>query len=941
MNLSTLPVITSTDVSSLQSVIDSIPIAVLIIGSNGLYLDCNRAALSLFGASSRDELIGKSPSLLSPKKQRNGNDSVAEVQKKIQKLNDLGTVGFYFDHQKLNQTLFQAKVTLKKITYNEEACHLCTIADMTGQVREEEIQVLLDQNPDAIIKLNPDLTIVDVNPAFTRITGYKKEEWIGRSSNEFKIMKREGLAPQDAVRSKSTITGKFIADFPNGITTIAYSYIPYFDADGNVEVIFSLFSDLTELEKIINESNTLIKENPASILSLDTEGNFLSVNPAFFDISHIPNEKLLTMNVKEFTIHERNGQTIAEIISSKKPSKGRVVIDFNWAVKTLDYTYIPVLDARGTVTGLIGMFIDVSDQVAYVNEIEAFIRDNPHAIMMINPDLSITNANPACTRLMGYTYEQCTRMKLTDLPVLEREGQTIKDAIQTKQPAHGRVIADTPIGIKHFDIVYIPILDKKGTVIRSIEIFSDMTAIRSMITYLNKSVEGIQNNISALAKGDTNFAVSILDADEYSASAKAEFVKIGQAVDTARKAISQLVTDSNAIANAAIAGDLKFRSDPTVHEGDYRAIIEKLNQTLDSINIPINESMKIAGNYENYNFTARFDPSIPIKGEWVQFKEALNNIGIQVSAAISLIMKNVNELAASAEEANASVGEVISGAHQITANTTSVSQNADRGGDGISQVLKAMEDLNETVGAVSRKAESVSVASDETNTLTKEGITLAKQSEKAMGEITQSANEVDMIVTDINSQMDEIGKIVRLISDIASQTNLLALNAAIEAARAGDAGRGFAVVAVEVKSLAQDSRKSAENIADMIAALQTKAKQATEAMGKSTSSVKEGSSGLQQTLAAFNKIAGTIEEINTSIVDVASASEEQAASVEEVTASIQEVAELVQNTSQETKDAAAATEEVSTSIDEIGKIMTEVVTITENISEEMRKFKVD
>ena len=220
------------------------------------------------------------------------------------------------------------------------------------------------------------------------------------------------------------------------------------------------------------------------------------------------------------------------------------------------------------------------------------------------------------------------------------------------------------------------------------------------------------------------------------------------------------------------------------------------------------------------------------------------------------------------------------------------------------------------------------------------GIDLARQTEKAMKEIAKSASEVDSIVIGINEQMEEIGKIVKLITDIANQTNLLALNAAIEAARAGDAGRGFAVVAAEVKSLAQDSRKSAENIADMISTLQTKAKNATEAMNISTTSVREGNIALGKTLTAFNQIADTVENITKNIVDVASASEEQAASVEEVTASIQEVSELVQNTAHEAGNAASATEETTVSIEEISKIVNNVVVIVDSVSHEMFKFKV-
>ena len=134
------------------------------------------------------------------------------------------------------------------------------------------------------------------------------------------------------------------------------------------------FTDVTELETRVNESNTLISENPASIISLNLEGNILSANPAFCDVSHISEEKLLTMNVRDFKVIERDGLPLSAVISSKKPSKGKLVIEFEWAVKTFDCTYIPILDANDQVTSLVAMYIDVSDQVARFDEIEAFIR---------------------------------------------------------------------------------------------------------------------------------------------------------------------------------------------------------------------------------------------------------------------------------------------------------------------------------------------------------------------------------------------------------------------------------------------------------------------------------------------------------------------------------------------------------------------------------------
>jgi methyl-accepting chemotaxis protein len=394
------------------------------------------------------------------------------------------------------------------------------------------------------------------------------------------------------------------------------------------------------------------------------------------------------------------------------------------------------------------------------------------------------------------------------------------------------------------------------------------------------------------------------------------------------------------LTKAAIDGDLEKRADVTRYQGDFRKIVEGINTTLDSIIIPVNEALRVSKEYAQSNFATRIDPSLSVNGDWIEFKNSLNNIGIQVSEAIQLINKKLKDLSSDAEGAAASIEEVSAGAQQIAQNTGEVSVNSVKGEEGISQILKAMEDLTITVSEVSRRAEDVSNSALKADEFAKKGVELAKQSDITMNEIKTSSLEAESIVKEINQQMDEIGKIVRLISDIANQTNLLALNAAIEAARAGDAGRGFAVVATEVKSLAQDSRKSAENITEMITTLQSKARKANDAMIHTGKTVETGSESLSKTIGAFDQIAGSIEEITRTATDVASSSEEQAASVEEVTASINEVSILVQNTAKEAGDAAAATEEASASIEQISKIVNNVNQVVDVISGEMSKFKI-
>ncbi|HWQ62886.1 MAG TPA: methyl-accepting chemotaxis protein, partial [Methanospirillum sp.] len=462
---------------------------------------------------------------------------------------------------------------------------------------------------------------------------------------------------------------------------------------------------------------------------------------------------------------------------------------------------------------------------------------------------------------------------------------------------------------------------------------------RKIIEGVNKTLDAVigplnvaANYVERISKGDIPVQIT----DTYSG----DFNVIRNNLNICIDAVNALVSDVDMLSKAGVEGRLQTRADATKHQGDFRKIVEGVNETLDSVIVPVNEALRVSKEYADSNFAARFDPSLNISGDWIAFKDALNNIGIQVSEAVRLINKQVMDLATNAEEATTSIEEVSVGAQQIARSAGEVSSNSMKGEDGITQVLKAMEDLNSTVAEVSRRAELVSITAIQANNFAKNGVELAHKSETAMNEIKRSSAEVDQIVKEINQKMDEIGKIVRLISDIANQTNLLALNAAIEAARAGEAGRGFAVVAAEVKSLAQDSHSSAENIEDMISDLQNKAKITNEAMGQAGEIVETGSSALIETLGAFNQIATSIDEITRNATDVASSSEEQAASVQEVTASINEVSSLVENTTKEAGDAAAATEEASASIEQISRVVGNVSGIADVVSREMAKFRI-
>ena len=453
---------------------------------------------------------------------------------------------------------------------------------------------------------------------------------------------------------------------------------------------------------------------------------------------------------------------------------------------------------------------------------------------------------------------------------------------------------------------------------------------KTMDSYAAGQQKWVIGTIKKIAEGDLSTDLKAQDAQD----------EVVPAINTTTQSLRALITEANMLSKAAVAGQLATRGNADKFKGGYKEVIQGVNQTLDAVVGPVNEAMRVSNEYAQGNFTARVDEKLAVKGDFIKFKEALNNIGIEISKSLSNINRQVGDLAASAEEANASVEEVSAGSAQVAKNASGVSVNAEKATQGIEQVQKAMEDLSRTIQDVATKSEAVAKIVQDTTTFSKEGMELAQKTEQGMQGITKSSNDVNQIIGEIKDQMDKISEIVNLITDLANQTNLLALNAAIEAARAGDAGRGFAVVATEVKSLAVESRASAERISEMIDNLQKQTLNAVEAVASANNGVRTGSEAMHETLSSFSKIVESIDKISQNVSDVAAAAEEQAASVEEVTASVNEVGGLMQNTTREATDAAAASEESSAAIDQITKVVANVNTIVDKVTKEVSRFRV-
>ncbi|HEX8592370.1 MAG TPA: methyl-accepting chemotaxis protein [Pseudomonas sp.] len=257
------------------------------------------------------------------------------------------------------------------------------------------------------------------------------------------------------------------------------------------------------------------------------------------------------------------------------------------------------------------------------------------------------------------------------------------------------------------------------------------------------------------------------------------------------------------------------------------------------------------------------------------------------------------------------VTQIASAAEQLSAVTEQTNVGINNQKDETDQVATAMNQMAASVQEVARNAQQASEAAVHADHQAREGDQVVGQ---AIGQIEELAQEVANSTQAMNVlklESDKIGGVLDVIKSVSQQTNLLALNAAIEAARAGEAGRGFAVVADEVRSLAQRTQESTEEIEELIAALQNGTQQVATVLDNSRSLTDNSVQLSRRAGTALEQITRTVSNIQDMNRQIATASEEQSAVAEQINRNVLSVRDVSEQTAAASDETAASSVELA------------------------------
>ncbi|MCR8980009.1 methyl-accepting chemotaxis protein [Brevibacillus laterosporus] len=310
------------------------------------------------------------------------------------------------------------------------------------------------------------------------------------------------------------------------------------------------------------------------------------------------------------------------------------------------------------------------------------------------------------------------------------------------------------------------------------------------------------------------------------------------------------------------------------------------------------------------------------------------------SSLIGVIQKQSTEI----DRSSHSLSNI---SQEMSTATETVSTSIQEVATGVSSQTEELVEISEVLTSYGKGLDDMVVSIEDVDHNGKNIHARASESNENMDKLIVSVDQVNQIFKEFidrivaaNENLNGVHHITTAINEIAEQTNLLALNAAIEAARAGESGRGFAVVADEVRKLAEQSRQSAQMIADMITSVSSDSDQMLENARSMSQAMSGQKAEMDLAMSSFREIIREIENINPKLEQISYSAQQMQKQKEDILEKVETSSSISEEVAASSEEIAATSEQASAAAQEVHATASSLAGMTKQMQEELERFKV-
>ena len=326
--------------------------------------------------------------------------------------------------------------------------------------------------------------------------------------------------------------------------------------------------------------------------------------------------------------------------------------------------------------------------------------------------------------------------------------------------------------------------------------------------------------------------------------------------------------------------------------------------------------------------------------EFQVLADAMRVMGERLRGIVAEVVGSADKIAASASDLSAVSEELAASSSQVSSAMLEISTGAET----------QRSELNATQGALEQQRKATAEMADAASQVARLGEEIRSVADRHRSDIAAASNTLLDVrevvrttgteVTQLAEQSAAIDDFVDLIKRISSQTNLLALNAAIEAARAGEHGRGFAVVAEEVRQLADESARAAEDVARTTRVIREQVEEVTATMAVGQAKVRGIESVAEGAARGLTEIVAAVEQVEQAASRVTTAAHENRGVTEQLGAQAQQVVSRAVSHASSAEQVTAATEQQGASTQEMAAAAGDLLQAAEKLRGLVRGFRI-